>query len=386
MLIGAPSLRQDGPTSRVGALIDGSEAWFESEDLVLRPSSEAFGSAFLLPAADARRRLAMAAPVGADWADGAARVLDIAHRWWGYPRLWPRVNTCPVAIGPQQGEPRRALCFTGGVDSFYTLLRLGKPIHYLINAQGFDIRLDEERRLAAVAARFREIAENVSAQLLTIRTNLRTHPSFRCATWPRTHGGALASLGHLASGAIDTLVVSSSVAYANPSPWGSHFELDPLWSGAGLTIEHVGAEYTRNAKLRLIADSPLVRQHLHVCWEHWDERLNCSRCEKCLRTRMVLAGLGLLEKFPVFDGMRTLTADLDALPYVPAPALWKRYREVLADGGLPSDTARAIERLLARSRTALWRRRIVGLRQPAKAILRRLSPWPGALKAVNPPE
>jgi hypothetical protein len=384
LLVGSPIVRQMGRASRVTATVDGADAWFESDDVPLRASSEAFASAFLLVAADGRRRLAAASAVGADWAGGAAQVLETAHRWWGYPRLWPRVDTRPVATGPQQGSARRGLCFTGGVDSFFSLLVCGGPIQYLIHAHGFDIRLDDEQRAARVAERFRRIAEATSTQLVTLRTNLRVHPTFRPVPWPRTHGGALAALGHVCAGTIDTLVISSSTTYAAPRPWGSHFELDPCWSGAGLTIEHVGAEYTRNAKLKLIANSPLVREHLHVCWEHQDDRLNCSRCEKCLRTRAVLAGIGVLQEFAVLDGPETLAADLDALPCVTLPSRWPRYREVLADGGLPRDVTRAIERLLARSRTQLWRRRIGALGRPAKAVIRRLTPKPGSLRVMNP--
>ncbi len=386
LLVGEPIVTQVGNALRVSASIDGAEAWFESEDSALKPSSEAFASAFLLAAADARRRLAVATPVGADWAEGAARALETAHRWWGYPRLWPRLDTRPVATGPQPGVARRGLCFTGGVDSFFSLLVCGGPIDYLIHAHGYDVRLDDQRRAAAIASRFRAVAEATSTRLVTIRTNLRIHPTFRPVPWPRTHGGALAALGHLCSGTIDTLVISSSNPYSSPKPWGSHFELDPCWSGAGLTIDHVGAEHTRNGKLRLIANSPLVRQHLHVCWEHRDDRLNCSRCEKCLRTRVVLAGLGVLQDFEVLDGPETLAADLDALPYVTGQDRWPRYREAMADGGLSREVSRAIERLLARSRTQLWRGRIGALSRPARAVIRRLTPKPGSLRAINPPQ
>ena len=129
-----------------------------------------------------------------------------------------------------------------------------------------------------------------------------------------------------------------------------------------------------------------MRQHLHVCWEHRDDRLNCSRCEKCLRTRVVLAGLGVLQDFEVLDGPETLAADLDALPYVTGQDRWPRYREAMADGGLSREVSRAIERLLARSRTQLWRGRIGALSRPARAVIRRLTPKPGSLRAINPPQ
>lgn len=153
LLVGDPIVRQMGKASRAIASVNWADAWFESEDIPPRPSSEGFASAFLLAAAPVR---------------------ETAHRWWGYHRLWAAVDTRPVATGPQRGEPTRSLYFTGGVDPFSALLVPGGPIRYHIHAHGSDARLVDKPQGAAMRARSQRVAESTFARLVTIRTNLRT--------------------------------------------------------------------------------------------------------------------------------------------------------------------------------------------------------------------
>lgn len=366
LLVEHPHAEQVSGVSRVETRVGGTGVWFESADTALKPSAEGVAGAFLIPALAMRRRLVVESALAVDWVENSRQVLDTARRWWRYPRMWPEFHIRPVAIAPQ--APRvRALCFTGGVDSFFTLLHSGWSTDVLVFVHGYDVPLEDESRAGRIRSDLHRIARAVGARAVTIRTNLRSHPAFRNVSWERTHGGALAAIGHLLGGLVDGLVISSSTPYSNDHPWGSHWELDPYWGGAGLTIEHIGAEFTRNAKLRMMADSELVRQHLRVCWENRDHRLNCSRCEKCIRTRIVLSRLGVLDAFPVFDGPATLAADLDRLPALENLDLFPRYEEEIGSAQ-PEAVSRAIEAFLRRTRRQRWRRRISRLAGPIRRV------------------
>ncbi|HET9151067.1 MAG TPA: hypothetical protein VFN83_05070 [Gemmatimonadales bacterium] len=349
--------RRVGPDARVMARVDGNEVWFESQDVELSPSCEAFGSAFLIPALLRGRRLGMAGPVASDWAAHTADIARIIHRWWGAPVLLPTFAAgAPVPRAIARGT---VLCFSGGVDSFFTLLRGGERPDWLVFVHGFDVPLTDGQRADWAREDLEAAAASVGARPVTIRTGLRSHPAFACVSWERTHGGALAAIGHLLSGVGDRLLVSSTLSTDDLHPWGSHVALDHLWAGGGLQIRHVGADLDRIGKLRQIADEPLVRSHLRVCWENRDARRNCSRCEKCVRTRLSLAILGCLEEFPVFDGPGTLARDVDGVASVPAWQLTDRfvYAQVL-QAGLPAELRAAVRRLLARSRRHEWGRRL----------------------------
>jgi len=372
LLIAAVQRRTTNASSRVTALVGGSEVWFESDDVPLRPSVEAFLSAFLIPSVARGLRLEAADAVDQVFAASLPGILDIAHRWWGYDIVPPRLETAAADPNPRRtAAGRTALCFGGGVDSFYTLLASGRRVDDLVFVHGFDMPLTDVARAAAVEENVREIAGVMGARAIVVRTNLRTDAGFRAVSWERTHGGALAAIGHLLSDHAATLLISASFYHGGWHPWGSAWQLDPLWSGSGLTVEHIGAELSRADKLRVLRDEPLVRRYLRVCWANRPDALNCSRCEKCIRNQVILAGLGVLEHFRTFEPPATLAERIGGVPRIRDPLVFERYEVALAMG-LPADAAAAVRALLARSKRALWRDRARRARDYALAAARRI--------------
>jgi hypothetical protein len=337
-----------GGAHRVRAVVEGEPLWFESPDVVLRHSPEAFGCALLVAALHDGRSLTIEGEVSARWLSNVARLLDVFRGWWGYPMLTPRAATRDDA-----GEPvndRTALCFSGGVDSFYSLLRPARRVDLLLTVHGFDIKLRDGARASAFESSMRAVAAELRMEPVVVRTNLREHPSFAHAPWERTHGGALAAVGHLLGGAAGRLLISSSYPYFNHVPWGSHWKTDPLWSSDRLEVVHVGAELKRSDKLRAIAGEPLVRRHLRVCWENLAPEGNCSRCEKCLRTRLLLADMGELENFQVFESPDTLARRLDSLPSIKGRG--RVFARLLERGRLAPEVKTALRKLIERTRRA----------------------------------
>lgn len=367
------AIRTDSsPTGhRVTACVGGADVWFECEDAALAPSLEAVVAAFLIPS------LALGAPLAAppslaaapDFLNRLGTIRDVAARWWRYAPIPPDVTAAARAV---PCRPRRtALCFSGGADSFHTLLASGRRVDDLVFVHGFDIALDDTARAAACAEHVRAVARAAGARALVVRTNLRRHAIFRRAPWERTHGGALAALGHLLVDSVDTLLISASFPYRRWRAWGSHWELDPHWGGNGLTVEHVGAECSRVDKLRALANEPLAQAYLRVCWENRSPSLNCSRCEKCIRTQVILAALGVLDRFTAFEAPGTLVERVDAVPRIRDPIIFQRYEAALEIGAPPA-IDRAVRRLLARSRRALRRERLLRARELAGTVARRL--------------
>lgn len=372
LVVERPRAHSTSSGSRVTTRVDGVDLWFESPDVTLRPSAEALVAALLIPALAQGASLEIRALVAADFAANAGRVLDLVHRWWRYPPVWPKLNTRSVDAVPHP-LARSALCFSAGVDSFFTLLESGRHVDSLVFVHGFDVPLTDVARAEGCERALREVADATGARAILVRTNLREHPSFQGAPWDHAHGGALAAVGHLLADHCSTLLVSSSNALSQPKPWGSHWELDPLWGGAGLGVEHVGAESTRMAKIAAIAHHPLVQRHLRVCWENRDVRLNCSRCEKCIRTRIGLLLAGALERFTVFEPAPTLVGRVEALRFIRDPVQFERY-EAAVERGLPQHLEAAVLRLLARSRRELWRRRLTTVRSRGRRAVQRIFP------------
>ena len=365
ILVGPPVASRDAGAWRVTADVDGTPVWFECADLPLAASPEALASAFLLPSLAHRRRLVSAAPLDAAWRENSARLVAIFHRWWRYPELVPRCAAASAA--PPAATPReRASFFSGGVDSFHTLLHLGERIDRLVFVIGFDFPLEDRVRAEASLASIRTIAEAAGASLTVLRTNVREHPLMRTTSWERANGGALAAVGHLLADRIEEIVVPSSIAIGWKMTWGSHWETDPLYSSSRLRVREFGEALRRIEKVKEIASHPWPQRHLRVCWENRTATGNCSRCGKCVITRLMLASAGRLDAFPVFAGVETLAADVDALPH---DSHHVSMQDLLTLGNLPPELRRPLEALQRRSDHA--RSFPVRTRRAVLAMLRR---------------
>jgi hypothetical protein len=73
-----------------------------------------------------------------------------------------------------------------------------------------------------------------------------------------------------------------------------------LFADEAIEVVHDGCEASRAEKTKLIANDPMVLQHLRVCWEKTEGTYNCGVCEKCLRTMTPLYGLGKLSAASTF--------------------------------------------------------------------------------------
>jgi len=398
VLVGPVSVTQVGGAHRVTAEVDGARVWIESPDCELRAAPEVFSSAYLLPALHQGTHLTPVEPLDPVWLANVERLMWVWRDWWGYRVAVPRAPGAPEpppsrspvrgadalvpppagaalagsATGSPGGAPRAnvALFFSVGVDSFYSLLRCHESPGRLVTVHGFDVVLSDGARMAGVEASLRAVCEACGLRPILVRTNLREHPLMQAAPWGRTHGGALAAVAHALGEGVDEVLISSSVSLSRKHKWGSHWTTDPLFGSSRLSLRELGMELKRLDKLRTLVDEPLVRRHLRVCWENRSPAGNCSRCGKCLMTRLVLHDCGALEDFPVFEGTATLARDLDAYP-----VNWgflTQLEAVSKSSRLDPEVLRATQDLLRRSRYAqrrdvMWRR----------AILKKLLQWTG---------
>jgi hypothetical protein len=356
---------------RIIADVDGRATWFESAEVDLEPVAEAYGSAFLIPALHRHAVLELDPAVDPVWLGNVPAILELLHGWWELPERVPRARTRPP--GAVRDGSERALFFSGGVDSFFTLLCAGERVDRLVLVHGFDYGREDRPRFEATERTVREVAEARGIRWTTIRTDAREHPLYEDVAWERAHGGVLAAVGHLLGDDIGELLVSSSVPRVTPIPWGSHWLLDPLWSSSRKRFVHVGHDHRKEDKLRAIANEPLAHRYLRVCWENRSASGNCSRCYKCLYARLVLAEIGALERFGSLEGMDTLAASVEALPR--GRGQMRTFTALMESPRLPADVRRAIADLVAR--TLRERRPIVRLRRAAADVVFRLLPRRG---------
>jgi hypothetical protein len=245
----------------------------------------------LLPAMLARRRLALPEAVSPRLLSAAPEIQNIYHAWER-----DRFGRVAVAARVREGKPLLPASgigcfFSGGVDSFYTLLKRREEVTHLIFAHGFDISLaDSSRRKRALDAA-RAVADELGKSLIEVHTNLAPVAHETGVGWKFYHGAALATVALLIHDRLGKVLIPATFSYAKLLPWGSHPLLDPLWSTEQMTIEHDGCEATRVEKTAYISEYPVAMRYLRVCLAR-DTDYNCGRCEKCIRTIINLRAAG----------------------------------------------------------------------------------------------
>jgi pyruvyl transferase EpsO len=338
--IDVPSLTRTGSGRyRVETRVDGVPVWIES-DQPLRVSTEAFVAAFLFPAMAARRQLTAAGELDPIFDANLRKVEALAVEWWPF---MSEVAVQLSGLRPTETGTGEAMFFTAGVDSFFTLWCNLGTVERLINVSGFDIGLWDTARIDKCTTLIDSIGRELGKQIVHVATNLRENALFQSVSWEVSHIAAISSIAHSISPRLATALVASTDF---PKPWGSHPDLDPLWSSSALSILCHGREFSRLDKVRQILNWDIVRRSLRVCWENRAETLNCGCCEKCVRTQVEFIAAGA-DKLPETFPPGNLAERIDAIPSLP-PRLCKTWRDIR--GALPnSETATAVDRLLRRS-------------------------------------
>lgn len=233
----------------------------------------------------------------------------------------------------------------------YSLISHQAEITHLIFVHGCDIRLEQTEFRALVSARLRETAATFGKILIEVETNLLEF-SDRFGHWGyHYHGAGLAAIAHLLGDTIRKIHIASSGNYKEMEPWGSHMLTDKLWSSPLVSVHYDCLEFTRTEKLVRLAGNKTACDHLRVCWENQKELYNCCRCEKCLRTMVILEIRGALEGCRAFP----LPIDISYIGSTLVLPTGKHYFDLWSDLGARAE-ATARHRALAEAIRACLRR------------------------------
>lgn len=196
--------------------------------------------------------------------------------------------------------------FSGGVDSFYTLLKRKKdkkdPVTHVLLVKGYDVDSRNEDLWKATLKNIQKVTKAEEVNLIVAESNLRTliDPIF-VFFWDYYHGGCLAAAALCLRKGIKQVYVPSSLPANEQVPWGTHFDTDKYWSTEKLTFTHDGGEASRVDKINWqIAKSLTALKYLRVCYMNEVGAFNCGACEKCLRTMINLYVAGVLDKAETF--------------------------------------------------------------------------------------
>lgn len=223
--------------------------------------------------------------------DNAAAAQVLLQSWFAD---WQSVDVSAefVVHDPAMGSGVGAF-FSGGLDSLHTAMTRSDEITHLIFVHGFDIDVRDDVRARRVADVIRRAAAFLDKPVIEVATNLR-RLSDQAMVWDREfYGAAMAMVAQSLATELHRVVIPGSWPAGKSPVWGSHPDLDRLWSSGAVAISHDAGHHTRVAKLRDLADHPELLENLRVCWRNSGDDLNCGRCEKCVRTKLALIAAGM---------------------------------------------------------------------------------------------
>jgi hypothetical protein len=269
--------------------------------------------------------------------------------------------------------------FSGGIDSL-SALRVNRltvpPEHpgaFRDGLYAYGLEMDSPTAWEHVRRALSEMASGVGLTFIPVYTNVylpyRKEDSRRgFSFWEdQFEAAGLSAIAHALAGRLSSASISSTLDIPHLRPLGAHPALDPNYSSYDLRIRHEAVTLSRLEKTRLIAEWEFALERLRVCNQfakYSAEALNCSECEKCIRTMLALVALGKLDRATTFR-RRDVSADLvmekvnltRGRRWLINRAFYEELLAPLAQVGR-MDLVRAIERKLKEGRTATWKAKL----------------------------
>jgi hypothetical protein len=196
--------------------------------------------------------------------------------------------------------PRSAgvTAFSGGVDSSYTVYRhrsgisrrSRRDLRAGLMLLGLNLDLDKEDAFQRAIQQGQVMLDSMDMELIPMVTNLKSI----AGSWLDSYGTIVGSCLSLLGGGFTYGLIPSEYSYIGLKfPWPINPVTDPYMSSESFKIIEDGAALLRFDKMGVISEWPEALQNLRVCFHPGDKHLNCSRCEKCIRTILGFRALGV---------------------------------------------------------------------------------------------
>jgi 7-cyano-7-deazaguanine synthase in queuosine biosynthesis len=325
--------------------------------------------ACLLPVAvELGEPLALCLPVDGRMLDGATERMQ-TWQWWSARHAPVAIEADVAAPDPSPGRHGRTVSlFSGGTDSFYTVLQpRAAPIDDLMLIHGaFDLMYAKRAAFERVRAKLAAAAEALGKTLIPVATNVLHTRLGRTDLMYISQGSMMGAVPLALERRFARVLVPASLTPDWHEPFGTHPLTDAMLSTSCTQVMADGYPVSRIDKTAFVARSDVALAALRVCLFTGDES-NCMDCEKCLRAAITLEAMGVLERAEAFhckalDVKRVQRMTIGD-PHV--RHFYEDLRGLCRRQGRP-DLADAIEHALARARR----------HDPFRPLVRRLRKLP----------
>jgi len=215
--------------------------------------------------------------------------------------------------------------FSGGVDSWHSMIGNLDRVTHLIHMRGFEIEHDNEALWAFAHNHVQEGAKQFGKTVIPVSSNmtnigeLKTRERLRAVGRPYEEFGVkvysgcmLVSMALLLANRMKLGIVPSSWTLDVEPPLGSHPLIEPKLSTSLCAFSLDGCDASRIEKIRFLKEkAPESLRGLRVCIDNSPEnaqKINCGECIKCVRTLLELRACKAMSLCESFDKPPDLAA------------------------------------------------------------------------------
>lgn len=205
----------------------------------------------------------------------------------------------------ENGLEENLLFFSGGVDATFSLISHLEEKPALVTIWGADIPWDNVEIWEQAIGFNREVADQYSLKMLTIRSNFRKSFNNNLEAysmelvndwwWPAFHHSVsmMCLAAPISCSKRKKLYFGSTFSSKSHKEWGHYIiasdpQIDNHVHFCGCSVVHDGYAFSRYDKIKAICeyyDHQQIKPYLRVCY-HSNTGKNCSICEKCARAIM----------------------------------------------------------------------------------------------------
>ena len=310
-------------------------------------------------------QLVLPGPVSGLLIDRAEILQDVLQEWFGR-QVKPMPLDFEIAEPLEMPAGRGVLStFSGGVDSYYTVLESLDQLTGVLFIHGLDIGLGHTAFRKQVSEHLAKSSADLGVPLWEVETNVRALTNPYAAWGKKAHGAILSSVAILLAQEVETFLIPGTLtrAASKGEPWGSHVLIDRLHSTDYLKVVHHGADTSRPLKTARIAQSESALHHLRVCYKSRTD-YNCGKCSKCRRTQVDLELAGISNADWIFAELvplETALAQYEVRAPIPRAFAVATLWQARTQGR--EDVVRALRRAIHRYDAELVKKRAIKLRR-----------------------
>ena len=221
-----------------------------------------------------------------------AQSLDKLGVHWSKVYGWKPLQLIAKQLKSGRAVTGCGMLFSGGIDSMASFLENKKRAPRLFVIFGADVPASKTTFIKALKADFYEpFAKQEKTSITFISTDVRAamdekslSKRFKVGWYAEVlYGLFLTSLVAPIAALKKLIVASCSLEHPDGECGGDPAILDQItFAGTRMELSLLDTQRVEKIKKYLLPN-PHIQKYIRVCWEQF-EKLNCSRCNKCLRT------------------------------------------------------------------------------------------------------